>query len=69
MSKKQTKPDTLSKTFTVEQAGRVIGIGRSAAYKAAKQGTIPVIRLGNRLVVPKEALERWLGEIRPQSAA
>ena len=45
---------------SVEEAGRVMGIGRSAAYSAAARGDIPAIRIGKRLVVPVRALERLL---------
>jgi len=47
-------------TLTVPEAGRRLGIGRDAAYDAAKRGEIPTIRLGRRIVVPKPAFERLL---------
>lgn len=53
-------------TISVEEAARVIGIGRSAAYEAARTGAIPTRRLGRRLLVPVPALLEWLGV--PQSA-
>ena len=50
------------KTFTVPEAGRVLGIGRSAAYEAARTGQIPTIRIGKRILVPRAALERLLDD-------
>ena len=47
---------------TVEEAGRLLGIGRSAAYEAARCGQIPVIRIGRRWLVSKIALDRMLSE-------
>jgi len=47
---------------SVEEAGRILGVGRSAAYEAARRGDLPTIRLGRRLVVPLRALERMLEE-------
>jgi excisionase family DNA binding protein len=47
-------------TLSVEEAGRVLGVGRSLAYELARRGEIPAIRLGNRLVVPRTRLERLL---------
>jgi hypothetical protein len=38
----------------------LLGIGRDAAYAAAKTGAIPTIRLGRRLVVPLAALRRMV---------
>jgi excisionase family DNA binding protein len=46
----------------VEEAARVLGIGRSAAYLAAQRGDLPVIRIGRRYVVPRAALERMLDQ-------
>lgn len=45
-------------TYTVEEAGALLGISRWAAYEAVKNGTFPapVIRIGRRLVIPRKAL-------------
>jgi excisionase family DNA binding protein len=48
-------------TMTVEQAGRLLGISRGAAYRAASCGQIPTIRLGRRLLVPTARLHQLLG--------
>lgn len=47
-------------TITVEEAARLIGIGRSGAYAAAQRGELPTLRIGRRLVVPTAALLRLL---------
>ncbi len=47
-------------TLSVEEAGRVLGIGRNKAYEAARTGQIPTIRIGKRILVPVAALERML---------
>lgn len=48
-------------TITVEQAARILGLGRTAAYDAARRGELPTRRLGRRLIVPVPALLEWLG--------
>ena len=48
-------------TLTIEQAARLLGLGRSAAYEAARCGQLPVVRFGRRLLVPRAALMRLLG--------
>jgi excisionase family DNA binding protein len=48
-------------TITVEEAAALLGIGRSAAYEAARRGQLPTRRLGRRLFVPVPALLEWLG--------
>jgi excisionase family DNA binding protein len=52
-------------TVTVEEAARLLGIGRNSAYEAVRRGEIPAIRIGKRFVVPKAALERMLSDGRP----
>jgi excisionase family DNA binding protein len=47
-------------TFTVEEAGEICRISRPSAYAAAKNGTLPTVRIGRRLLVPRHALERLL---------
>lgn len=48
-------------TLTVEQAGRLLGISRGAAYRAAAAGELPTIRFGRRILVPTARLLRLLG--------
>ena len=48
-------------TFTVEEAAKLLGIGRSAAYEAVRMGTIKSLRFGRRIVIPRVALEDLLG--------
>lgn len=47
-------------TVTVEEAARLLGIGRGSAYEAARTGEIPALRIGRRLLVPVAALEELL---------
>jgi excisionase family DNA binding protein len=47
-------------TITIEQAAQLLGLGRTAAYEAARRGQFPTRRLGRRLVVPVPALLAWL---------
>jgi excisionase family DNA binding protein len=49
-------------TFSVEEAGcEILGLSKCSAYAAAKTGSIPTVRVGRRLIVPRLALERLLG--------
>ena len=47
-------------TLTVEEAAKVLGIGRNTAYEGVAAGEIPSIRIGARLLVPAKALYRML---------
>lgn len=48
-------------TISVEQTAKVLGLGRTAAYEAARRGEFPTRRLGRRVIVPVPALLEWLG--------
>ena len=47
-------------TVTVEEAAKILGIGRSSAFDAIHRGELPYLRIGKRIVVPVAALERML---------
>ena len=47
-------------TITIEQTAQLLGLGRTAAYDAAKRGELPTRKLGRRLLVPVPALLAWL---------
>ena len=48
-------------TISVEQAAGILGLGRTAAYEAARRGEFPTRKLGRRVMVPVPALLEWLG--------
>jgi excisionase family DNA binding protein len=50
-------------TLTVAEAGQVLGVSRSYAYELVRQGQLPCMRLGRRIVVPVRALEALLDEV------
>ena len=50
-------------TLTVEEASILLGIGRNLAYELASRDELPVrvLRLGRRILVPREPLLAALG--------
>jgi hypothetical protein len=48
-------------TVPVAVAGQALGIGRNAAYAAAKRGDIPSVRIGGAIRVPTAPLRKMLG--------
>jgi excisionase family DNA binding protein len=57
MDEQKVKP----KSMTVPDAGwEYLGLGKQAAYKAAKEGVIPTIKVGRLLRVPIKLMEEML---------
>jgi len=52
-------------TLTIEEAAKVLGIGRNLCYDRVKTGEIPVIKIGRRLLVLRSALEKLLANPKP----
>lgn len=48
-------------TLTVEQAGGLLGVGRSTAYELVRSGELECLRLRRRIVVPTARLAEHLG--------
>ena len=48
-------------TVDVVLAGRVLGIGKNAAYRAREAGDIPSIKVGGQYRVPTAKLREMLG--------
>ena len=57
---KELSEMTDKKTLTVAEAIAVLGISRTLAYRLIKDGKLPVIRLGKRVLIPVSALEKIL---------
>jgi excisionase family DNA binding protein len=50
-------------------AGRVLGVGRSASYRAVKDGSLPSFMIGSQYRVPTEPLLKRLGLDSPEARA
>jgi excisionase family DNA binding protein len=62
-----TNDDIQPLTVTVEQAAKLLGIGRSTAYELVHTGEIPSLRLGRRILVPSSYITSATG-LAPSSA-
>ncbi|MGH8906199.1 MAG: helix-turn-helix domain-containing protein [Egibacteraceae bacterium] len=51
----------LPPTLTVEQAAKLLGVERNAAYEAVASGELPALRIGRRWVVLTVPFLRLLG--------
>ncbi len=62
-----TLDDNLPPILTVEQTAKVLGISRGLAFAAARSGDIPSIRIGRRILVPRDRLRQMLGVDRAET--
>ena len=46
--------------MSVEEAAQVLGIGRNGCYALVASGQLSVVRLGRRIVVPRQAIQHLL---------
>ena len=51
----------LPPTISVAHAAKLLGVSRSAAYRAAARGELPTIAFGRRRLVPTRRLLEMLG--------
>lgn len=55
-------------TLTVEEAAGLLGISRALAYELVARGEIPCLRLGRRIVIPRQAIDALLSQATSESA-
>lgn len=48
--------------LNAETLAKLLGISISSSYELMHEKSFPAIRIGSRLVVPKEKLQRWVDE-------
>lgn len=48
-------------TYTVPEIAELIGISTPKAYELVCLDGFPAIRIGRRIVIPKEEFKAWLG--------
>ena len=48
--------------LTVPEAARLLRISRNLTYELIRQKALPHVRLGRRILVPRQRLENWVEE-------
>lgn len=57
-----SRPPEELKPFSVKQAASFLGIGTEKCYELTRRKGFPALRDGNRIIIPREGLRRWLEE-------
>ena len=54
--------DDLPLTLTAPEVGEVLGISRAASYELVRSKGFPSMRIGTRILVPKDKFIAWINE-------
>lgn len=49
-------------TLTAQEVGEALGISRAAAYELVYSKGFPHMRIGTRILVPKDKFIQWINE-------
>ena len=60
MTSKYTTYEQLPLMLAVPEIAAVLGISRAAAYELARSKDFPSLRIGTRIVVPKDRFINWI---------
>ena len=55
-----TNYDELPLFLNAEMVAKVLGIPISSAYELMHEASFPTLRVGSRIVVPKEKFRQWV---------
>ena len=55
-----TNYDELPLFLSAKLVAQTLGVGRATAYELMNEKDFPAIRVGSRIVVPKEKFCRWV---------
>ncbi len=56
-------------TYSIEEAGQALGIGKDSVYELTRRGELRSVRVGRRILIPRAAVEEYLGITRGESPA
>ena len=55
-----TSYDELPLLLNVKQLADLLGVSDSSVYELIQEGGFPSLRIGKRIVIPKEELREWI---------
>ena len=58
-----TSYDQLPLLLNVKQLADLLGVSDSSVYELIREYGFPSLRIGKRIVIPKEELREWIGQV------
>ena len=55
-----TSYDQLPITLTADHIAAALGISRAGAYELVRTEGFPALKIGSRIVIPKDELQEWV---------
>lgn len=55
-----TSYDELPLLLNVKQLADLLGVSDSSAYELIQEDDFPAVRIGKRIVIPKDELRKWI---------
>lgn len=52
------------RTYSVTDVAHIFGVTPSHVWRLCQRGEIPSVRLGGRILIPREAVERLLASVK-----
>ena len=52
--------DELPLMLSVQEIAKVLGISKTSAYDLVRSKGFPVLKIGSRLIVPKDKFRKWV---------
>jgi excisionase family DNA binding protein len=46
--------------LTVPEAARALGLSRTTTYRMAREGELPTVAIGARVLIPADLLDQWI---------
>lgn len=60
-------PDPAPVSVSPEDAGRMIGLGRTKVFELIRNGDLPAAKIGRRTLIPVSALHALIGRLTSQN--
>lgn len=58
----EVEPAAVPLLVSVPEAARLLGVGTSFGWTLVRNGDLPTVRLGRRVLIPRSALEQFAGK-------
>lgn len=58
-----TNASELPITLSVQELASFLGISRTGAYRLSRTARFPAVRIGRRILIPRDRFLRWLNSL------